>query len=68
MMVIGCDRFSEQKEAIQKFGEFIGADVIYYEDLGKSEIYSIKKEGKIFQIKANGNPLDGGWLNFEEIE
>lgn len=63
MVVTGCDEYPEQKQSLMEFGKWIKADWIEYFDYGKSELYIIHKGKKSFKIQANGNHIDGGYVN-----
>ena len=55
-----------QEEALRAFGIFIGADQIFYHDLGNGEDYIIKKGGKSFTIGVRGNKCDGAFGVFTQ--
>lgn len=60
--IIGAASAKHQAQ-LECLCEFCGADRIIYEDLGKSERYTLEKNGKMLYLMANGNQYDGGFLS-----
>jgi hypothetical protein len=53
---------NRRRAMLKKLGEFIGADIIEYEDVGNGEIYKVTKGGKVLSINVCSNRVDGGYL------
>lgn len=66
--VYGCSNYPKHKQALEKFGEFISADKIAYQETHNGEAYTIHKGDRKFQISVFSNKVDGGWASFDEIK
>jgi len=64
--VVGIKSYPKQGPPLEEFGEFISADKIAYKDLDDGELYTIHKEGQVFEIRISSNKIDGGWANFRK--
>jgi len=60
------EKVLERRESeLRTLGEFMGADVIEYEDYGKQEAYIVTKGDKQLRISVMGNQFDGGWISVD---
>ena len=51
-----------KREQLEALGNFTGADVVKFEEDGRSETYIITRGSEKLTLKALGNQFDGGWL------
>ena len=55
------------RSTLQRFGEFVGADKIEFRDEHKKEVFIITKGDKVITLTAQGDGVDGGWLNIGSV-
>ncbi len=57
-----------RENSLREMTKFIGGDRIKYEDHGKSETYTISKNGRKLKLEIGGNQFDGGYMNSKVVE